>query len=233
MAAVHKSFCRNCPAGCGIELEVEDNRIASLKGDRANPNSKGYFCVKGLSSMDLHNGQDRLLSSSIRTADGTHADRPAEAVIDDIATKLAELIERYGPRSVALYKGTGSYFNVLTLTAMTAWRHAMGSPNYFSPSTLDQSAKSVTAGRLGAFATGKRNIVNVDAMLLAGVNPLVSHSGFPGSPIPSTNPGAWLRFARQRGMKLIVVDPRLTKPRDWLIFIWRSSLAKTCRCSLD
>src|SRR5690606_27434096 len=39
--------------------------------------------------------------------------------------------------------------------------------------------------------------------LLIGLNPLVSHTGFPYG-----NPGAWLKAQQARGMKLIVIDPR-------------------------
>src|SRR3546814_18970706 len=66
-------------------------------------------------------------------------------------------------------------------------------------------------GRLGLFATGKPSIDDVDAMLLLGYNPMVSHMGFPLSPIPAANPGKAIADARARGAQIIVVDPRRTE----------------------
>ena len=45
--SVHKSYCRICSGTCGIELEVENNKILQIRGDHDNPISRGYFCVKG------------------------------------------------------------------------------------------------------------------------------------------------------------------------------------------
>src|SRR3546814_1282727 len=87
----------------------------------------------------------------------------------------------------------------------------IGSPELYSNFTVDQSAKWVTMGRLGLFATGKPSIDDVDAMLLLGYNPMVSHMGFPLSPIPAANPGKAIADARARGAQIIVVDPRRTE----------------------
>ena len=84
----HKSFCRNCTAVCGIELEVEDNKIVSLVGDRENPNSKGYYCIKGQASQDFNNGEDRLRQSQKRNPDGSYSDMANEAALDEIAARL-------------------------------------------------------------------------------------------------------------------------------------------------
>jgi anaerobic selenocysteine-containing dehydrogenase len=75
--------------------------------------------------------------------------------------------------------------------------------------TLDQSAKWVTMGRMGWFATGKHSIVDADVGMLVGCNPAVSHTGLPV--VPLQNPRRWLRDAKRRGVKLIVIDPRVTE----------------------
>src|SRR3546814_19366420 len=88
----------------------------------------------------------------------------------------------------------------------------IGSPELYSNFTVDQSAKWVTMGRLGLFATGKPSIDDVDAMLLLGYNPMVSHMGFPLSPIPAANTGKAIADAPARGAPLLVVDPRRPEP---------------------
>lgn len=44
MAAVHHTGCVLCPVGCGLEVEVVDNRIAKVRPDKKNQRSEGYAC---------------------------------------------------------------------------------------------------------------------------------------------------------------------------------------------
>ena len=41
-----KSTCTVCQAGCGIIVGIEDGRVVSVKGDKANPLNKGNLCQK-------------------------------------------------------------------------------------------------------------------------------------------------------------------------------------------
>jgi len=170
--------------------------------------TKGYFCVKGLASMDVHNGEDRLTGASARRADGSSSDINVEQALDEIHDKLAAIIARHGPRSVAMYYGTGANNNSLCHSAMKGWFNLIGSPYIFSSMTVDQSAKWVAAGRMGMFATGKYSALDADLIMEVGANPLISHAS---ATIPMTAPAKALREAQNRGMTLIVVDPRRTE----------------------
>ena len=207
----HKSFCRNCCAICGIELEVEDNKIVSLLGDQDNPHSKGYYCVKGQASMDLHNGEDRLPASQKRNADGSYSDISTDQALDEIAPRLRQIMDEHGPESVALYHATGKYAQALTYATSGSWLRSLGSHKVFSATTIDQSAVWVNIGRMGIMATGRYTIDDTDLIVLVGTNPAVSHVGIPMSPIPANNPMKWVREAKKRGVKLVVIDPRKTE----------------------
>lgn len=41
------TFCRICEATCGLEVDVEDNRVKAIRPDPKHVVSKGYACVKG------------------------------------------------------------------------------------------------------------------------------------------------------------------------------------------
>ena len=47
MGQWHKTGCVLCAQNCGLQVLVENNRIAKVKGDKDNPRSKGYVCRKG------------------------------------------------------------------------------------------------------------------------------------------------------------------------------------------
>ena len=209
--SVHKSYCRICAASCGVQVEVEDNRIVEIKGDPEHPVSKGYMCIKGRYSRELHNGEDRLLSAKKRGANGEFADIESMAAIKEIAGRLKGILEAHGPRSVGLYYGTGTCFNGLSYGMARTWLAGMGSPEHYSSFTVDQSAKWVCLGRMGLFATGKPFIEDLDVMLIAGNNPVVSHLGYPLAPMPMADSLRWIKESRRRGAKLIVIDPRRTE----------------------
>ena len=210
---IQKNFCRICAAICGLQLEVEENRIVSVKGDPENRQSGGYLCVKAGMIAETTNGHDRLFCSQERGADGRFTDVDPEEALDAIAERLEGIVAEHGPGAVGVYFGTG---------AQTAWYgslirsflHQLGSPYLFSSMTIDQSAKWVTAGRLGVFASGLPALEDLGALLLAGNNPAVAHSGRPMTPVPSARPMTAIREARKRGMRVVVVDPRRTETAD-------------------
>ncbi|MBD8561856.1 molybdopterin-dependent oxidoreductase [Pseudomonas fluorescens] len=209
MRETRRSHCRNCGAQCGVELEIENGRVLKMRGDRANPISKGYFCIKGLASMERQNGDGRILSS-YRLANGAHEPLPTAQAVDEIAARLSGLIQRHGPRSVGLYIGTGAYSATLTVPFAKAWLAAVGSPQLYTTLTIDQSPKVITALRMGAFLSGRQPFTTADVWMFCGTNPLVSHWAGWGGPTMYA-PGADIREAQKRGLKVIVVDPRRTE----------------------
>ena len=54
MGAIHKTGCVLCAQNCGLEAEVEDNRIVKVRPDKSNVRSEGYCCRTGLSGVERH-----------------------------------------------------------------------------------------------------------------------------------------------------------------------------------
>lgn len=44
-----KSVCPYCGVGCGIVMEVADNKIVKVAGDKGHPTNFGRLCTKGSS----------------------------------------------------------------------------------------------------------------------------------------------------------------------------------------
>lgn len=205
-ATVHKTFCRNCTHSCGLSVAVEDGRVIDVKPDRDHAITDGYMCIKATMNLDLHEGIDGRLTNSLkRNPAGDFAPFEAMTAIDEIGDKLRAILAEHGPRSIGLYYGTGGYFNSLVLPLAKSWLHAVGSPNMFTSSTVDQSANWVTMMRMGFLASGRPGPADVDAFMLIGANPLVSHW------LPAFNPAKRLREWSRKGTKTIVVDPRRTE----------------------
>jgi len=204
-----KTFCRNCGALCSMEVTVDNGRLVSVVADGSVSPYGPYMCIKGQSAVEFHNGaEQRLLHSLKRDPTGEFTPIDAELALDEIAEKLTVMIDEHGPRSVALYHGTGAYRSVLGAQLEKSFLSAIGTPNLFSTMTIDQSAKWVTAGRMGTMASGKPAFVDVDLAVIVGNNPVVSHQTYPFGPGESGAPGRAFAAAKKRGTRIIVIDPR-------------------------
>ncbi len=209
MASEHVSFCRICSGGCGIRMTVEeDGRISSMRGDPDNEMTRGYACFKGLQGEAAHHGPARRLHPLKRQPDGSYVRIALEQALDEIAARIGAIVGEDGGDALGVYCGNGGMFNSLAYGIHADFLRAMGSRNYFSTLTIDQSSKVVALGRLGMWQAGLPEFETSDVSLFFGANPLVSHGsvGF-----LCVDPVKRLRKARANGLKLIVVDPRRTE----------------------
>ena len=201
------SFCRNCTAYCPILVTVEGGRATKVVGDRDAPAYEGYTCPKGRDLPAQHNHPDRLLTCMARQDDGRYAPLASATVLDDVAQRLQALVNRYGPRSVAVYYGTGAVTNPAGSAMARAWTGALGTDLLFSANTIDKPAANTSVAMHGNWHAGAQSFETSDTWLIVGANPVIAKS----NGVPMNNPGQRLKEAVERGMKLIVIDPRRTE----------------------
>jgi anaerobic selenocysteine-containing dehydrogenase len=207
------SYCRICPALCGILVDLDDEgRAVRIRGDRDHPLSKGFTCPKGRALPEEHAAADRLLASARRMPAGWRPLGSSQA-LDEVAERLTAVIAEHGPRSVALYVGTRGY-EVLNLAAATAWLRGIGSPSLYSTYTIDQPGKDLARAMHGSWSAGFQDASSSDVVLFAGNNPLVSATSSYIA-FPATNVNAELRAMKDRGLRVIVIDPRRTETAVW------------------
>jgi len=210
MSKTVRSYCRICSGYCGVVATIDDQgRLSQVRGDHDHIMSRGYACIKGVESPAMHNGSQRLLHPLKRTPNGDFERIPVEQALDEIAEKLQRIMDDTGPRSVALYRGTPNYSNAAASYMLRFFLKALGTPNFYSSMTIDQSAKWVTEERLGSWAAGRPRIENAHVFMCFGYNPLVSVQGGYGFYV--NNPTKQMRDLKAKGLKLIVIDPRQTE----------------------
>ncbi len=214
MAETHKTFCRHCMSICGMNIEVEDNKVIRVRGDKEHPVSQGYSCAMGQHSMCVQEDSRRLHAAQQRQADGSFQDVALDYALDQVGDKLRQLLEQHGPRSIALYYGTGTAYSGLAYNVAKSWLRSIGSPEHYTSMTLDQSSMFVCRDRMGAFKTGRPYLEQLDTIMLIGNNVAISHQGWARSSVPGSNARKSIAAARERGAKLIVVDPRYTETAE-------------------
>lgn len=212
----HHRTCPLCEATCGLEITVRDGRVHRIRGDRQNPFSQGFICPKGSVLQRLHEDPDRLRRPLIRRGDD-----PASAVYEEVdwdeafaevERRLMPIIEQHGRDAVALYLGNPSAHTLAGVLYNRPLVKALGSRNIFSASTVDQMPKHVSSGLLfgGPLLIPVPDLDRTDYLLMLGANPLESNGSLCTAP---DFPGRLARI-RQRGGKVVVVDPRRSRTAE-------------------
>ena len=200
---IRESFCRICSNGCPILVHVADGRAIKVVGDPDGPIHDGYTCHRGRALPELTYSPDRLLHSMHRRADGSHIPIAADRALDEIAEQLRKIVATHGPRSVALYVGTGMGKSVPAFALADSLMDALGSRMRFSANTIDQPGKQIALGMHGYWMAPPQAFDQPDAILWIGINPLITYTG-----MPFGDPGRFFKDAARRDVKIIVIDPR-------------------------
>lgn len=207
MPRTQHSICRVCQNSCAVLVDVDDEgRLTGVRGDPDNPVYHGYTCEKGRNAARSYTDPGRILHSLKRRPDGEYTAVPIEQAINEVGDQLSAIIDRHGPRSVALFFGTNfTLDSPLSLTMSRAFMTAIGSPMTFSPETLDQPGKTIAKAMHGIWMAPGHAANEPMVALLIGNNPLVSHQGRYAAPMD------FIKDIRGRGGDVIVIDPRRTE----------------------
>lgn len=98
----------NClPTQCGMSVEVEADKLLSLKGDQHNPDSRGFLCIRGQATQEIFENPKRLLSP-LRRAGERGEDRWEPCSWEEAYVMIVDAIERTRPERVGLWRGHGT-----------------------------------------------------------------------------------------------------------------------------
>ncbi len=175
-----------------------------MKGNPENPVYQGYSCARGRALPQQHSHPERLLHSQKRADDGSFVAIASTRAMDEVAARVQELVDEYGPRSVAIYIGTASNQYVAAAAAGVGWLIANGSRMVFAAATIDQPGKHIANALHGRWLGGSYLYDEADTWMLLGTNPIVSMV----ATVSCANPARSMSDARKRGINLIVIDPR-------------------------
>jgi anaerobic selenocysteine-containing dehydrogenase len=200
--------CPLCEAGCGLDVTVRDGAVTRIRGDLLDVFSTGFLCPKGSTLKHLHEDPDRIREPLVRRGDRLE---PAtwEEAWQAVADGLGRVIDEHGRSAVGAYVGNPNAHNLGALLYNRAFLRALGSPNVFSASTVDQRPKEIASGLIfgNVLTTPVPDIDRTDHLLILGANPFASNGSFATAP---DWPGR-LRRIIERGGRVVVVDPRRTK----------------------
>jgi len=202
----HRTYCRICIAACGLEIDVEDGRALTVRGDAAHPLSAGYTCSKGRALPAIHHDERRLDGPLLRVGD-RHQPATWDDVLTDLDHRLADVVREWGPESVGFFLGGGIYMDTAAYWCFRRLSRRLASGHVYSDTTIDSAAK-YRAMELVAGTYSLMPHVDPDArlVLMLGTNPVVSHGQTP----MFEDPVQRMRRTTATG-EVWVVDPRVTE----------------------
>ena len=198
-------ICPICEATCGLELRINDSHVTAIRGHDADVFSAGYICPKGVALRDLHDDPDRLRTPLVRR-DGRFVEVGWDEAFAEIARRLPPIQTRHGRSSVALVIGNPAAHKIGLLLYVSRLGKALGTPNLFSASTLDQMPKQLSAGLMFGhwLSIPVPDIERCDYLLILGANPVASNGSL--WTVPDFRGKA--RALQARGGRIVTVDPR-------------------------
>jgi cysteine desulfurase NifS len=209
---IRKGLCGICPAGCWVQIRLQEGRITGVEPDPDHP--LGMICTIGRHSADVVYDPDRLKHPLRRVGPkGTWEferigwDQAYETIVDRLQSIKAE----HGPEATAIYTGRGSFDMALcdlyqpagvAVSSASSVLFPFGSPNTLGVGALcyvsfAMIAPHVTMGEM--FITMDTDIEQSQLVIVWGANPATD-----SPPLLHRQ----IMKARARGAQVVVIDPR-------------------------
>lgn len=186
---------RDCPDACEMLVTVEDGRAVRLQGAPDHPITRGFLCARTSRFLERQYAADRLTQPLARR-DGRFEPISWEQAFDEIAEKLLRYRAESGPASIFHYRCGGS-MGIMKHVSDEFFRR-------FGPATSKSgdicSGAGETAQTIDFGLCESNDIFDLRhsrTIVLWGKNVFVS----------SVHLLPILREARQRGTRLILIDP--------------------------
>ncbi len=196
-----------------MEITTADREVIRVRGDRADVFSQGFICPKGSSLAALHADPDRLRAPMVRDRDtGQWQEVSWPEAFATVERRMMPVLARHGREALATYVGNPNAHNISLLYYGRQLGRSLATRNAYSAGTVDQITKQVSTALMFG-TTLSIPIPDLDRthyLLMLGANPAASN----GSLLTAPDVLGRLDGIRQRGGKVVVVDPRRTRTAE-------------------
>lgn len=207
---IKHAICMWCHNHCRVGVRLENGKLVKVVEDESHPHAQSYrpvvrSCARARNAAEWFYHPDRLgypLKRRGERGEGRWEKVTWKQALDEIAAKLSEIKEKYGPEAIASSSGTSRTHDEYR----TRFFNILGSQNVIGQGTICfGSTNTVSSIVIGwpANHTGARPGVT-KAILVVGGNP------------PQGENRLWFNMLAciRQGAKLIVIDPRRTETAE-------------------
>ncbi len=200
------TVCPYCGVGCRIVLHTRDNRLVKVTAGPGRGVCHGQLCVKGRFGFDFINHQDRLTQPLIRR-NGELTPATWDEALDFVAARFTEIKQTAGPDAIAAM-ASAKCTNEENYVMQKFMRAVIGTNNVDHCARLCHASTVVGLTRAfgsGAMTNAVGDLDAADAIFVIGSNTTECHPVI----------GTAIKRATQRGVPLIVADPRAIELTDY------------------
>ena len=200
--------CNLCEAICGLELTLTNGKVTGVRGNPADPLSRGYICPKGVALADVYDDPDRLRRPMVRRGDDWE-ETGWDQALDLVADRLAGTIRAHGPDAVGVYLGNPNAHALASATHALPFVKSLRTHNRFSATTVDQAPHQLVSWQLFGhqLLIPIADLDRTSYLLVFGANPMASN----GSLMTAPDFPKRARAIKERGGRIVVLDPRRTE----------------------
>jgi anaerobic selenocysteine-containing dehydrogenase len=191
----------NChPTLCGMLAEVQGGKLVGVKGDKDNPDSQGFLCVRGQASREVIDNAARLMHPLIRDS---RSDELRRATWDEAFDRMVDGMQN--PASVGIWPGHGTfttnYGTRISAQLLARFANFHGC-NFWNPAMICWGLGAFGLGLTGMLETNTKEDMgeHSDLILLWAAN-LTSQP----------NTARHLLAAKKRGAYIVTIDVRKTE----------------------
>ena len=197
-----------CEAVCGLTVEMDGSAVKSVRGDADDPFSRGHICPKAAAIADVQGDPDRIREPQRREG-GEWRAVSWDAALDEAGERLAAVQRKHGRSAVAFYVGNPSVHSYSAMLGVPFFSRALGTRARFSATSVDQLPHMLAALEMFGhqLLLPVPDVDRTSFFLMLGANPRASN----GSLMTAGGISRRLDELRERGGKLVVVDPRRTE----------------------
>lgn len=199
--------CPLCEAICGLELQYEGPELVAIRGDAADPFSRGHVCPKGNAILDLEADPDRL-RRPLRRRGKDWEEIGWDEALAEAGERLATIQRDHGGDAVGAYLGNPNVHHFGHIAYLPSLLKSLRTRNVFSASSVDQWPHQLIDWLMYGhqFLLPIPDLDRTGYMLMVGANPVASNGSL------MTAPGVEKRLEAlvARG-RLVVVDQRRTE----------------------
>jgi len=197
---IRKSVCYFCHQQCGMLVHVKDGKIIEVEGDPDHP-SQGGKCPRASIWMKHHDHPARVnypLKRAGERGEGKWEQISWEQALDEISAKLEQIRQESGAEFVCSAGGTQRTHD----WARRRFMNLFGSPNVFHVSHVCWIPTFMIETAICGWSPFDLDLPSSRCVVLWGHNPAEAY-------MPEMR--AWTDAKRNNGLKIIVIDPRMTE----------------------
>ena len=193
----------NChPTLCGMLAEVRDGELISVKGDEANPDSRGFLCIRGQASREIIGNPNRLLHPLLRDSRSVLFRR---ATWDEAYQRIVTAMQSAPPAATAFWPGHGiittSYGTRIGPQLLARFANFHGS-QFWNPTMICWGLGAFGLALTGVLETNTKEDMGEHSQLV-----ILWAANLASQP----NTARHLLAAKKRGAHLVTIDVRQTE----------------------